>query len=298
MRAITIARVLVGLSLFLVGCGLGVYYPNLDWLIPWYVNGYISLEPAQSGLLKTKIARQLDWHCQTQLPAYADFLRGFRREIDDDTLPVTVERLDAYTSRLKGYWEGMVMRATPELADVLFLATDEQVGELFENLEQKNREIEKEFVAPSPQKIIQNRHERMLERLDFWFVDLTKPQRQAVAEWSRQIEPIAADRVAYRRLLQREGRRLFENRASRDVFKAEFVALLATFENSMSDDYQRKIAVNTKRTLQLVVYLLETRTPKQRDHLSKRLETLAADFERLSCDPAVRKSRAEADVLG
>ena len=283
---------------FLSACGPRLYYPSLDWLIPWYVDDYISLEPGQSSRLKTQLARQLDWHCQTQLPEYAAFLRDFRREIDDSRRPVTVERLDTYKIRLTRYWNALIVQISPDIADILFSATDEQVGELFENLENKNREIESEFVAPPPEKIIHNRQKRMQKRLDFWFADLTQSQLQAVTDWSLQLEPIAADRVAYRRQVQAAGRHLLENRTNPVEYQAALRGLLTNIEEFRTENYQRKIDINTQLTLGLLANLLETLTPNQRNHLSKRLESLAADFDQLSCDPASKKNRAKVGSPG
>lgn len=279
-----ISALVIGLFL-LSACGPRVYYPRLDWLIPWYVNDYISLEPDQSSQLRTQLARQLDWHCRTQLPEYAEFLRELRREVDDSGRPVTVERLGAYKIRMTRYWNALIRRIGPDIADILFSATDDQVDEFFNNLENKNRAIESEFVAPPPQKTIHNRQKRMQKRLDFWFADLTESQLQAVIDWSLQVEPIAAERVAYRRQIQAAGRHLLESRTNPDEFEAALLGLLTNAEEFRTEEYQHKIDVNTQRTLQLLAHLLETLTPNQRNHLSMRLEALAADLDQLSCDP-------------
>jgi hypothetical protein len=277
--------------ILLSACGPRLYYPKLDWLIPWYVNDYMSLEPGQNSRLRARLARQLDWHCRTQLPEYAEFLRDLRQEVDDSGRPVTVERLDRYKIRLTRYWNTLIHQISPDIADILHSAADEQVGELFENLEKKNREIESEFVAPPPQKIIHNRQKRMQKRLDFWFAGLTQSQLQAVTDWSLQLEPIAADRVAYRRRIQAAGRHLLEDRTNPDQFEAALRGLLMDAEEFRTENYQRKIDVNTQRTLELLAHLLETSTPDQRNHLSKRLEFLAADFDQLSCDPGAKKTQ-------
>jgi hypothetical protein len=290
--------VLVIWLILLSACGPRLYYPRLDWLIPWYVNDYISLEPGQSSQLRARLARQLDWHCRTQLPEYAEFLRDLRREVDDSGRPVTLERLDIYKIRLTRYWNALIRQISPDIADILVSATDEQVGELFENLEKKNREIENKFVAPPPQKIIHNRQKRMQKRLNYWLGGLTESQLQAVTDWSLQIETIAADRVANRRQIQAAWRHLLESRTNRDEIQAALRGLLTNSEGFRTEDYQRKIDVNTQRTLELLSYLLETLTPNQRNHLSKRLESLADELDQLSCDPASKKNRAKVESLG
>jgi hypothetical protein len=282
----------IGLIL-LSACGPRFYYPSLDWLIPWYVNDYISLEPDQSSRLRTQLARQLDWHCRTQLPEYTEFLLDLRREVDHSDRPVTVKRLDTYKMRLIRYWNALIHQISPDIADIMFSATDEQVDELFENLETKNRDIENEYVAAPPQKIIQNRQKRMQKRLNYWLGDLTESQLQAVDAWNQQIVPIAADRVAYRRKIQAAGRRILENRTNPNELEAALRGLLTNPEEFKTENYQRKIDVNTQRTLELLAYLLETLTPNQRNHLLNRLESLAADVDRLSCDPASKKNRAK-----
>jgi len=287
----------IGLIL-LSACGPRLYYPKLDWLIPWYVNDYISLESGQSSQFRARLARQLDWHCRTQLPEYAEFLRDIRREVDDSGRPVTVERLDAYKIRLTVYWKALILRITPDIADILYSATDEQVDELFENLENKNREIESEFVAPPAQKIIYKRQKRMQKRLDFWLGDMTEFQLQALTDWSLQFESIAADRVVHRRKIQAAGRHLLESRTTLDEFETALRGLLTNTEEFRTENYQRKIDVNTQRTLELLAQLLKTLTPKQRNHLSKRLESLATDFDQLSCDPASKKNRAKVESPG
>ena len=287
-----ILALVIGLIL-LSACGPRLYYPSLDWLIPWYVDDYISLEPDQSSRLRTQLARQLDWHCRTQLPEYAEFLLDLRREVDHSGRPVTVERLDTYKMRLIRYWNVLIQQISPDIADIMFSATDEQVDELFENLETKNRDIENEYVVPPPQKIIQNRQKRMQKRLNYWLGGLTESQLQAVDAWNLQIEPIAADRVAYRRKIQAAGRHILENRTNPDELEAALRGLLTNSEEFRTENYQRKIDVNTQRTFELLAYLLETLTPNQRNHLSNRLESLAADLDQLSCDPASKKNRAK-----
>ena len=284
--------------ILLSACGPRLYYPSLDWLIPWYVDDYISLEPGQSSRLRTQLARQLDWHCRTQLPEYAEFLRDFRREVDDSGRPVTVERLDTYKIRLTRYWNALIVQISPDIADIMFSSTDEQIGELFENLERKNRDIESEYVAPPPQKIIHNRQKRMQKRLNYWLGGLTESQLQAVNDWNLQLEPIAADRVAYRRKIQAAGRHMLESRTNPDELETALRGLLTNAEEYRTENYQRKIEVNTQRTLEMLVYLSETLTPNQRNHLSKRLESLAADLDQLSCDPASKKNRAKVESLG
>jgi len=82
-----------------------------------------------------------------------------------------------------------------------------------------------------------------------------------------------------------------ENRTNPDELETALSGLFTNAEEFRTENYQRKIDINTQRTFELLAYLLGTLTPKQRNHLSNRLESLAADLDQLSCDPASKKSR-------
>lgn len=62
--------------LFMIGCGPRLVYPHPDWLIPWYISKYISLDCEQKDMLQKRLRQQLDWHRRTQLPNYVESLRA------------------------------------------------------------------------------------------------------------------------------------------------------------------------------------------------------------------------------
>ena len=114
--------------ILLSACGPKLYYPSLDWLIPWYVDDYISLEPDQSSRFRTQLARQLDWHCRTQLPEYAEFLRDLRREVDHgDRNPVILGKRDgvAHVGR-RQCLEAPQLRSLREGAEELIVVVNQQ----------------------------------------------------------------------------------------------------------------------------------------------------------------------------
>lgn len=279
----SVPLLLVGLAM-LAGCGPRWYYPNLDWLIPWYVDDYISLDRGQKSALGERLDRVLDWHCRTQLSEYAGFLRAIRQEIDRGSL--TAERLAAYQDRLDDYWKVLMARIGPDIVPILASASDTQIRELFENLERGNRELEETFVDPPADEILRNRQKRMEKRLRYWLSDLTESQRAAVADWSGQLLPISADWIENRRKIQGEFRRLLEQRRQSTRFETDFMALLTNPESVRSEVYRYKVEFNTERTLTLLARLITSLTADQRAHLSDRLESLAEDFESLRCGPA------------
>jgi ribosomal protein L16 Arg81 hydroxylase len=164
-------------------------------------------------------------------------------------------------------------------------ASDEQIRELFDNLERENQKLEKEFVNPPDEEIVHNRQKRMEKRLRYWFSDLTDAQQRMVAAWSEQLAPISADWIENRRKVQTEFQRLLAQRNHSEEFADAFLALLNLPETVRSESYRAKIATNTERTLVLLSQVSASMTPDQQNHFAGRLESLANDFETLSCDP-------------
>ena len=63
-------------ALLLAGCGLRFAYSQLDWLLPWYLRDYVTLNAGQRSELDVRLAGLLDWHCRSHLPEYVALLRA------------------------------------------------------------------------------------------------------------------------------------------------------------------------------------------------------------------------------
>lgn len=273
-----------------MACSPKVLYPRLDWLIPWYIDDYVSLDRSQRSQVSMRLNRQLDWHCHTQLPQYADFLRSLRHEIITGH-SLTIARLEDFNDRLSRYWYALLEQIGPDVADLLFSATDEQIAELFENLERENRKKEIEYVDLSPKDAAYNRQKRMQKRLEFWFSDLNESQKQAVGEWSLQLEPMAAEWIAHRRTVQKAAQQLLEQRNQSADIKGQFMELITRSRELRKSGYQRKIDINTERTLDLLAKLSQSLTPAQLAHFSGRIESMVTDIEQMSCNRPLKTDR-------
>jgi hypothetical protein len=261
-------------------------YPNLDWLVPLYVDGYISLTQAQSRSLQTHLKRALGWHCQTQLPAYARVLRNLAMDVADPRLSLGVERLRSYADQLKIRWQDVKIHIGPEMADILATASDEQLAELSENIQQRNDAFKEEFVDIPLDQLERMRRKKMIARIQRWLSGITPAQMQAVADWSAAIRPLAADGLDYRRHVAAELLNLLSTRKAEPDFKDALVDLVVNVDQRRPTHYQNKIDVNTDLTLRLLVQLERSLTPTQRSRLLKRIHVLVSDLEKLSCQPA------------
>jgi hypothetical protein len=207
------------LLLGVVGCGLRMTYPNLDWLIPWYVDDYISLNQEQRSLLEKRLMHALDWHCHTQLPVYAHMLKALANDLDDPGRPLSVERWHAYAEQLNRRWRDIKIQIGPEMAEILASASDKQIAELFENVERRNNAFKDQYVDIPLDQLEQKRRKKMIKRVDRWFSEITPVQKQAIDDWSAAIRPLAADGLDYRQRVTAELRNLLTRRTDDPDFK-------------------------------------------------------------------------------
>jgi len=277
--------------LFLCGCGPKLIYPNLDWLIPWYVSDYISLDREQRSLLEERLVTFLSWHCRTQLPDYADTLRHMAETLADPEDSASGEIFNAYYHKFMAHWRELMIRIGPDLVDILSTASDEQVKELFTNLSEQNKKFKAEYVDISPQQSDENRQKRMIKRLSDWISRLTPEQKQAVADWSHSLKPIAAEWFQDRQSRVYAFGRLIEQRKTATNFRETFIDRLVYPERLRSEGYQMKIQYNTRKTLQFLVKLNDLLTAGQRSALVDRIRSLSDDFEKLSCESGISNSQ-------
>ncbi len=273
-----------------VGCSTRFIYFHLDWLIPWYISDYISLDSEQKNMLEKRLLAQLEWHCRTQLPVYAEALRVLGNDVADPANPIDVERLRFHYARFMELWQALLREIASDVTDLLLTASDEQIDELFANLASRNQEFREKYVDLPANELDKNRQAQMLKRVDYWISDPTALQIQAVAEWNATLMPIAAQWLQNRERTQAHARTVLEKRDDSLEFRKEMFDLIVYSERLRPEAYQQKIDFNTDVTLKLMVQLDRLLTDEQRQHFIKRIESLASDLDSISCDPYTIKT--------
>ena len=268
-----------------VSCGPRLIYPHLNWLIPWYVSDYVSLDGSQKNMLQKRLAKQLDWHCRTQMPAYAETFRAIGQDFSKADQPINHSKIQFHYNKLMELWKGLMKQIGPDITDILITTSNEQIDELFENLSVQNQEFKEEYVDLSIQQLNGKRQKRALRRLKPWIPNLTDEQKNVVSAWSSQMVPISEDWLLNRELMQINARRLLDQRNNGPAFRAALLDLILNPDQIRTSGYQAKIKANIEITIKYIIHLERLLSPQQRNHLINRIESLAADFEKLSCDP-------------
>ena len=274
---------IVLIAILLSGCGPRFYYNQMDWLIPFYLNDYISLNSEQKSLLKERLQKQIDWHCKTQLARYAATLRALSKDISNVDHPIDAVQVNDYYLEFQGYWTTLVRQVAPDIAEILRSTTDAQIQELFDTLDKRSREIKAEYIDIPPDELLKHREEQMIKALRRWLSDPTSEQEQAVAAWSKKLKPLGSEWTRYRDKIQEEVMFLLKQRKDLPDFEKRMTDILVHPGRMRTIGYQEKTDFNTDLTIKLVVEINHLMTPKQRTHLLKRINSLADDFENIKC---------------
>jgi hypothetical protein len=103
---------LLCVALALGGCSLRFAYSQLDWLVPWYVRDYVTLDAGQRGALDTRLADRLAWHCSAHIPEYAATLREAQAVLARETVDGAARQRKG-TSAARPGWANFCPNSSP-----------------------------------------------------------------------------------------------------------------------------------------------------------------------------------------
>ncbi len=268
--------------LLLVSCStVKLVYKRLDWVIPFYVGKYISLNDEQSDALDQYVDEILTWHCSLQLPEYARWLSASNDDFQRN--PLTYEKVASHNDVLNTYWNNIIQQVTPKLSLLLLTATNEQIDELLQSLKKDNDKFKKNYVDIPLEQMQENYEEWMSHRLERWLGTLTAEQKQAIQAWRKQVIPLGAKNLQERERWQTHFRQTLNKRDKPDLFFSEIDALFMTPEYLWPEDYHKIYDINQRNSMALVVTVTNQSTIKQRKHMDKKVKSLVNNIEDLVC---------------
>lgn len=272
---------MIALFAFLAGCSMPrLGYQNIDHLIRWKINDYVSLNRQQSRLFKSEIKAQHAWHCHLDLPRYRPLLISAREALLNDALKA--KDIHMHAGHWKDEFERTLLRATPGAVDILRTLDSDQIEELFTQLSRAHNELYERYVAPDEQEQINERSERMRKRLERWLGRLDQDQTQRIERWA--IQP--ADRNALwlenRQHWQQAFRQTLAER-DRPHFPDELARLLMQPQSLWLPRYRDQQTLITEATIDMILEVMAIANPQQKEHLGRTLDDLLKDLERVRC---------------
>ncbi|GEM_PF-169765 len=272
---------LITLVLLLNACTrLDLAYRSVDWLVPWTLRDYVSLDKAQKSRLDAALKRHMTWHCRTQLPTYVEWIA--RARALTETLPVKPEQVARQLLDMKEAVHPVAVRITPDAIELARSLSDEQVAQIFKRLDEDKANWQEDYLDPPLQEQIEDRARRMQQRLQGWFGRLDAAQRARVLAWSKELGGQNALWLGNRENWQNHFRAALAKRGEAD-FPQRMTDLLQHRERFWSDAYRASFDQALNAFSRLLADLLNDAKPAQRERVRQRLEDLRQRFADMSC---------------
>ena len=230
--------IIVVLSLTVAACSIKTLYNRLDYLIPSYVEGMVSLDDVLEEIVEQRTQTLLNWHRNTQLIQYADLLRSFQQDLDS---PLTEQRVVQHIYAMELLWYPLAQKVNREMAALLPLLNAKQREELFASIEEKNEDFYDDYVDLDDEERIEQYTESMLDNYESWFGELDQRQQQYVEQAAYQIHSSASLRLQQRKVWQRNIREILD---SADTTENKTERLGTFFERFNIDDDAQLASAN------------------------------------------------------
>ena len=265
--------------LLISACSFKTVYNRLDYLIPSYVEGMVSLDDVLEEKVEQRTDVLVSWHRNTQLRQYADLLRSFQQDLES---PLNEQRVLQHMATIEELWQSLEVKLNKEMAELLPLLNSEQRAELFDSIDDKNEDFYDEYVDLDDDERIEQYIETMIDSYQNWLGDLTAGQEQAVEKAAPGLSSSAALRLQQRQLWQRSIQQILDSDGS-EVIKTE---RLQRFFDSFNINGQPQLAAvteaNKKILARLTVTITNQLTADQRLYFKDRSDEYIQIFTELA----------------
>jgi hypothetical protein len=283
--------ILVPVLLSCGGCSKVTFgYNHADWLLRYWVTDYTSFNAEQEAEIRLEAAAYMHWHRETALPEYIAFLQNLAALVDRDAALTAgdVIRFRAESGRL--YRMTMAPFIRPA-AHVLSTLDRRQIDELRDTLADRNRKQKKELLFDSAQENLIMRAERHVDNVERLVGHLSGEQEEKITEMSLRIPFATSYYIEQREAKQASLISLLNDHAGEAEIAALFRQWIDTPEVSRSAQQQHAIEDYESAMNEMTARIFELLTPRQRDHLRKKIAAYIDDFQQLHSATPAREPR-------
>lgn len=283
LRSQSICRLKVALIVALIvmatSCSFKTLYNRLDYLIPSYVEGLVSLDSMLEEKVEQRSLILISWHRNSQLNQYADWLRALQRDANHQ---LTEERVLQHIITLEGFWKSITLRINEEMVILLPLLNAEQRQELFASIADRNEDFHDDYIDVDNDERIEQYVDRMLDNYEKWLGDLTDDQEVAVEQAASELLTGAQLRLQRRQQWQRSIQNILDTSDSATHKAERLREFFAGFD--IDDNVAMKNIGNTNKHIiaRLTVQIVHSMTEEQKAHFVSRTNDYIRMFTELA----------------
>ena len=273
------APLIISLILLISACSFKTLYNRLDYMIPSYVEGMVTLDHVLEEEVEQRAQALISWHRNTQLKQYADLLRTFQQDIRS---PLDEQRVLHHITTMQQLWETLENEINEEMAELLPLLNAEQREELFESIEDKNEDFYDEYIDIDDEDRIEQYIDTTTDNFENWLGHITEQQQTAIEQAMPRLTDSAALRLEQRRLWQSSIRQIL---ASTDTLEIKTERLRQFFDDfSMNDSPQLAAASDNNKKIfaQLTANIINQATAEQKNFFTNKTDEYIQAFTELA----------------
>lgn len=275
-----LAAIALALALLSAGCSGGWSYQLLAWYVDWTLRDYVQFEGDLHDEYEQRLETLLRWHQGTQLPRYADWLRHLKRLTRNDRIEQALWQREG--EQLGEFWHDLMQRVVPHSMVLLSQLSDSQVEELIQNLEERTRDIEREYDDRDQEERREHRARELQKQVERWAGPLHEAQEVLIQQWASSVIDLSDASIANRRQWARHFQQALQQRRDEAALQASLQILFVEPRKLWADSYLDDIQTNTHRTQQLLEDLHHSLDTRQRRRLAENLEEWARRLDQIA----------------
>lgn len=270
---------IITLAVLVVSCSFKTLYKQLDYLIPAYVEGMVSLDDLLEERVEKRSLALINWHRNTQLIQYAEWLRSLQRDANDQLTEADILR---HIAIIDSFWNSLLLKVNEEMVILLPLLNTEQRDELFASMADKNENFRDEYVDIDEIERIDQFTERMMDAYASWLGDLSNEQERAIELAAIEMQATAELRLTRRLQWQNSIQRIL-NSDENVMQKEDDLRYFFKDFNERDNDALSAIEKNNRQVLAgLTVRLIHSMTEEQHSHFVSKTDDYIRMFTELA----------------
>ena len=277
----SLLMILVFALFSLGGCSrVTLGYNYADWLLRYRIADYTSFTAAQKDEIHLAVDDYMRWHRRAALPEYTALLQDIHTVVNRDG-PLTPGDVALVRDESNRLYQLTVAPLIPPAARLLGTLDSRQIAGLADNLAERNRKQKAELLQGDEQELLVMRAKRHVELVERLVGSLSEEQEEKITALSLSIPFATRQYIEQREAKQARLIALLNGRAGEAEIAALFRQWMSAPEISRTPQQQQAIAAYEGAMNEMTAQIFALLTPRQKQHLSKKLLSYIADFQQL-----------------
>jgi hypothetical protein len=252
---------IVFVLLFMSACSMRIMYNYLDWIIPYYMDDYLSLTDEQEEFFDHATIQFLNWHRTNELSRYENFIVGLK---ESQAVPMSQQQVLQFFDNAEALWTSLLRESMPYLLGLSTQLSEKQLKEINGALREDIKELETKYGKQSDIQRREFLREKMYDVVDDWLGSVTDQQAAIIRLWSETRKNTTNGWLNYRNDWRKEFIALLNRRHSAN-FKDDMSNFLLNPQKIYKHTYRLAVSENRRHLAQVIADLstVDSQVPVQ-----------------------------------